>query len=45
LTQTYSHNTLDHKSLIDHVVHKELVPLITEYYTRTYSGPSSNCVA
>ena len=29
---TYSHNTLDHKSLIDHVfVHKELVPLITEY--------------
>ena len=29
---TYSHNTLDHKRLIDHVlVHKDLVPLITEY--------------
>jgi len=29
---TYSHNTLDHKSSIDHVfVHKDLVPLITEY--------------
>ena len=29
---TYSHNTLNHRSLIDHVfVHKDVVPLISEY--------------